>query len=52
MNRITRVLQMVCNEFEWNSFWTPFIAPFIRKGENIQKMCNLYDEIEKIVEEK
>ena len=52
MNRITRVLHMVCREFNWTSFWRPFIAPFIGKPENISKMCALYDEIEKIVEEK
>lgn len=43
---------MVCEEFNWEGFWAPYVAPFISKGENVAKMCALYDEIEKIVEEK
>ena len=50
MNRMTRVLLMVCREFGWMPLWEPYVVPFILKNQG--KICSLYDEIKKIVEEK
>ena len=50
MNRTTRVLRMVCHEFGWMPLWEPYVVPFVLK--NSGKICSLYDEIKKIVEEK
>jgi len=41
---------MVCYEFEWMPLWKPYVVPFIMKNQG--KICSLYDEIKKIVEEK
>ena len=41
---------MVCSEFGWMPLWEPYVVPFVLK--NRDKICNLYDEIKKIVEEK
>ena len=49
MNRTTRVLRMVCHEFGWMPLWDPYVVPFVTKNQD--KICSLYDEIKKIVEE-
>lgn len=49
MNRTTRVLRMVCHEFGWMPLWDPYVVPFVLKNQG--KICDLYEEIKKIVEE-
>ena len=40
---------MVCHEFGWMPLWDPYVVPFVTKNQD--KICSLYDEIKKIVEE-
>lgn len=40
---------MVCHEFGWMPLWDPYVVPFVFKNQG--KICDLYDEIKKIVEE-
>lgn len=49
LNKITKVLRIVCREFQWMGFWKSMVAPFITK--NREKILALYDEVERVMKE-
>lgn len=49
LNKITRVLRLICKEFKWMPFWKPFIAPFITN--NRDRILALYDDVEEMMRE-
>jgi len=49
LNKITKILRLICREFQWVVYWRIIVAPFITN--NREKILSLYDEIEKVMKE-
>jgi len=49
MNKITRLLRIICREFNWLGYWRVVVAPFLERNRG--KILALYDEIDALMKE-